>query len=213
MKKYLITGLLILVPLAITFWVLHLVVATMDQVINLFPENMRNHPPLNIPGVGVILTIAFVLVVGVLAHNLLGRTLLKWWESILGRIPIVRSIYSSVKQVSDTILSPQGQAFRKTVLVEFPRPGAWSIGFLVGSPGPEIESKLGAVQTVFVPTAPNPTSGYTIILDQEQMLDLDMTVDEGLKYIISLGVVVPGARSQVAGLGPNTRFADDNPNE
>jgi uncharacterized membrane protein len=195
MKKYLITGLLILVPLAITFWVLHLVVATMDQVINLFPESMRNHPPLNIPGVGVILTIAFVLVVGVLAHNLLGRTLLKWWESILGRIPIVRSIYSSVKQVSDTILSPQGQAFRKTVLVEFPRPGAWSIGFLVGSPGPD------------------PTSGYTIILDQEQRLDLDMTVDEGLKYIISLGVVVPGARSQVAGLGPNTRFADDNPNE
>ncbi len=213
MKKYFITGLLILVPLAITVWVLHLVVGTMDQVINLFPEEMRNKPPLNIPGVGVVLTIGFVWGVGILAHNLLGRTLLKWWESILGRIPIVRSIYSSVKQVSDTILSPQGQAFRKTVLVEFPRPGMWSIAFLVGSPGQEIENKLGAVLTVFVPTAPNPTSGYTIIMSPEQIVELDMSVDEGLKYIISLGVVVPGAKAQISGLGPNTRFADDNPNE
>lgn len=192
MKKYLVTGLLILVPLGITVWVLHLIVGTMDQVINLFPEDMRKTAPLNIPGVGVVLTLAVVLCVGVFAHNFLGRKLIEWWHVLLQRIPIVRSIYSSVKQVSDTVLSPQGQAFRKTVLVEFPRNGMWSLGFLVGSPGREVESKIGSVQTVFVPTAPNPTSGYTVILRSDQIIELDMSVDAGLKYIISLGVVVPG---------------------
>lgn len=195
MKKYFITGLLILVPLAITFWVLQWVVGSMDQVIHLFPAEMRQHAPLNIPGVGVVLTVAFVLVVGVLAHNLIGRQLVHWWESLLKRIPIVRSIYSSVKQVSDTILSPQGQAFRQAVLVEFPRKGCWSIGFLVGSPGLEVETKLGTQpQTVFVPTAPNPTSGYNVILSPDQIVALDMSVDEALRYIISLGVVVPGTK-------------------
>jgi uncharacterized membrane protein len=142
--------------------------------------------------VGVVLTLAAVLCVGVLAHNFLGRKFVEWWHALLQRIPIVRSIYSSVKQVSDTVLSPQGQAFRKTVLVEFPRAGMWSLGFLVGSPGREVEAKLGPVQTVFVPTAPNPTSGYTVILPAQQIVELDMSVDAGLKYIISLGVVVPG---------------------
>ena len=195
MKKYLITGLLILVPLGITLWVLQLIVGTMDQVILLFPADMRQHAPLNIPGVGVVLTVAFVLLVGVLAHNLIGRKLVHWWESLLKRIPIVRSIYSSVKQVSDTIFSPQGQAFRQAVLVEFPRSGCWSIGFLVGSPGAEVSAKLGnQPQTVFVPTSPNPTSGYNVILSPEQIIALDMSVDEALRYIISLGVVVPGTK-------------------
>lgn len=197
-KKYLITGLLILVPLVVTLWVLHLIVGTMDQVILLFPLEWRSRLPLNIPGIGVVLTVATVLVVGLLAHNFIGRKLVAVWEQILAKIPFVRSIYSSVKQVSDTVLSPNGQAFRQAVLVEFPRKDSWSIGFIVGTPGTEIETRLGNdPQSVFVPTAPNPTSGYLIILPPEQIQDLDMSVDEALKFIISLGVMLPGRN------GPN----------
>ncbi len=201
LKRYFITGLLVLVPLAITLWVLNLVISTMDQTLLLLPMPLQK-PEIfgfHIPGVGVILTIAVVLIVGLLAHNFVGRQLVLWWEGLLNRIPIVRSIYSSVKQVSDTVLSPSGQAFRKAVLVEFPRKGSWSVGFIVGTPGTEIEQRLGnAPQTVFVATAPNPTSGYIVILPPEEILELDMSVDEALKFIVSLGVVVPGKNGAVA---------------
>jgi uncharacterized membrane protein len=195
LKRYFITGLLVLIPLAITLWVLNLVISTMDQTLLLLPASLQK-PEIfgfHIPGVGVILTIAVVLLVGLLAHNIVGRQLVLWWEGLLNRIPIVRSIYSSVKQVSDTVLSPSGQAFRKAVLVEFPRQGTWSIGFVVGTPGAEVERRLGnQPQTVFVATAPNPTSGYLIIVSPDQITELDMSVDEALKFIVSLGVVVPG---------------------
>lgn len=200
MKKYLITGLLVLVPLVATLWVLRIVIGTMDQVIRLFPEAWRAHAPLNIPGIGVVLTVAIVLAVGLATHNIIGRRLVLIWERILQKIPFVRSIYSSVKQVSDTVLSPNGQAFRQAVLVEFPRPECWTIGFVVGSPGPEVEARLGgAPWTIFVPTAPNPTSGYLVVLPPAQVHELEMSVDEALKFIISLGVVIPGR-------GPNTQF-------
>lgn len=200
MKKYLITGLLILVPLVVTLWVLHLIVGTMDQVILLFPEAWRSRLPLSIPGIGVVLTVATVFVVGLAAHNIIGRRLVAVWEGILHKIPFVRSIYSSVKQVSDTVLSPNGQAFRQAVLIEFPRKDSWTIGFVVGSPGAEIEARLGnAPQTVFVPTAPNPTSGYLIVLAPEQIRELEMSVDEALKFIISLGVVLPGRGGPASG--------------
>lgn len=192
MKKYFITGLLILVPLVVTLWVLQVIISTMDQVIRLFPVEWRTQFPLNVPGIGVLLTVAIVLVVGLATHNIVGRKLVAIWEKILQKIPFVRSIYSSVKQVSDTVLSPNGQAFRQAVLIEFPRKDAWTIGFIVGTPGAEIETRLSNTpQTVFVPTAPNPTSGYLIILPPEQIQDLDMSVDDALKFIISLGVVLP----------------------
>ncbi|HEU4622778.1 MAG TPA: DUF502 domain-containing protein [Burkholderiaceae bacterium] len=206
MKKYLITGLLILVPLVVTLWVLNLIVTTMDQVLLLLPQEMREGNFIfRIPGIGVVLTIGFVFVVGLLAHNIIGRKLVDMWENVLARIPIVRSIYSSVKQVSDTVLSPQGQAFRKAVLVEFPRKDSWAVGFIVGTPGSEVEVLLGNhPQTVFVPTAPNPTSGYLIVLDPSQIRELDLTVDEALKFHISLGVVVPGRSALAAHTRPPT---------
>lgn len=193
-KKYLITGLLIWVPLAVTLWVLELIVTAMDQTLLLLPGAW--HPKqlfgFDVPGLGLVLSVLVVLVTGVLAHNFIGRQLVLWWEELLSRIPIVRSIYSSVKQVSDTMLSPKGNAFRQAVLVEFPQRGHWAIGLVVGAPGPALTRDVGAdLLTVFVPTAPNPTSGYTILVPPGDVKELDITVDEALKFVISLGVVAP----------------------
>ncbi len=195
LKKAFFTGLVILVPLGITIWVLHLIVATLDQSLLLLPPEYRNQPPFNIPGMGAILTLAIILVVGILARNFIGRRLVLWWEALLARIPVVSTIYSSVKQVSDTLLSPSGQAFRKPVLVEFPRAGVWTVAFVVGTPGAALQAPLdGEHATVYVPTAPNPTSGYVLIVALEQIVDLDITVDEALKFVVSMGVVAPGLR-------------------
>jgi uncharacterized membrane protein len=196
LKKYFVTGLLILVPLGITLWVLNLIVTTMDQTLLLLPPSVRNDFPFNIPGTGVILTLAIVLVVGVLAHNFIGRHLVLWWEALLRRIPVVSSIYTSVKQVSDTLFSPSGQAFRKAVLVQFPRDGAWSVAFVVGDPGEALKRPLGGdLQTVYVPTAPNPTSGYILILPPDQIVDLHISVDDALKFVVSMGVVTPNGKN------------------
>jgi uncharacterized membrane protein len=194
LKKYLITGLLIWVPLAVTLWVLELIVTAMDQTLLLLPGVWQPKQlfGFDIPGLGLVLSVLVVLVTGVLAHNFIGRQLVQWWEGLLSQIPIVRSIYSSVKQVSDTMLSPKGNAFRQAVLIEFPQPGQWAIGLVVGAPGPTLTRDLGAdMLTVFVPTAPNPTSGYTILVPPSAVKELDITVDEALKFVISLGVVAP----------------------
>ncbi len=200
-KKYLITGLLIWLPLAITIWVIRLIVTTMDGV---FPAWMipdvieRQH----IPGFGLIMAALLVFITGVLAANFIGERLVQWWELLLNRIPIVRSIYSSVKQVSDTILSPNGQAFRKAVLVEYPRKGAWTIAFLTGVPGPGVAEHLpGDHVSVYVPTTPNPTSGFFLMLPKAEVYELEMSVDAALKYVVSMGVVAPGA----PGAGANGR--------
>lgn len=196
LKKTFFTGLVILVPLGITVWVLTLIVTTLDQTLLLLPPEVRSRAPFNIPGMGAILTLAIILAVGVLARNFIGRRLFAWWEALLGRIPVVSAIYSSVKQVSDTLLSPSGQAFRKPVLVEFPRAGSWSVGFVVGSPGAALQRPLnGEHASVYVPTAPNPTSGYVLIVPVDQIVDLDVTVDEALKFVVSMGVVAPGSRT------------------
>jgi uncharacterized membrane protein len=202
-KRYLIAGLLIWVPLAITLWVLDIVLTTLDRTLLLLPEAWRPEAWLgvHVPGFGLILSAAIVLATGVLAANILGQRLVVWWERLLNRIPIVRSIYSSVKQVSDTMLSPKGHAFRKAVLVEFPQRGHWTIGLVVGAPGAAITRHLrDDVMTVYVPTAPNPTSGYTIIVAPEDVKELDITVDEALKFVISLGVVTPGGVHRPAAL-------------
>ena len=198
LKKTFFTGLVILVPLGITIWVLNLAVTTLDQTLLLLPPSVRTQAPFNIPGMGVLLTLLIILAVGVLARNFIGRRLVAWWEALLGRIPVVSAIYSSVKQVSDTLLSPSGQAFRKPVLVEFPRAGSWTVGFVVGSPGEALQGPLtGEFASVYVPTAPNPTSGYVLIVPVEQVVDLDISVDEALKFVVSMGVVAPGRRPSV----------------
>ena len=195
MRKYIITGLLIWIPLVITIWVLKLVVDTLDQTVQLVPAEWRTEALLgvHVPGLGVILTLVIVFVTGVFATNFLGARLVALWNGILHRIPVVNSIYSSVKQISDTLFSSSGQAFRKALLVQWPREGMWTIAFLTGAPGGDVVNYLrGDFVSVYVPTTPNPTGGYFVMLARKDVVELDMTVDDALKYIISMGVVSPG---------------------
>jgi uncharacterized membrane protein len=193
-RKYFITGLLIWVPLAITLWVLNFIVTTMDKTLLLLPIAWQPVKLLkaDIPGFGVILTLLVVLITGLLARNFIGQHLVKFWESLLGRIPIVRSVYSSVKQVSDTVLSDSGQAFRKALLIQYPRQGVWTIAFQTGTPAEEVRKHVpGDMLAVYVPTTPNPTSGFFLMLAKTDVIELDMSVDEALKYVVSMGVVAP----------------------
>jgi uncharacterized membrane protein len=193
-KKYLITGLLIWIPIVITLWVLKLIVDVLDQSLLLLPEQWRPDfwLPVHIPGLGAILTIAIVFGSGVFARNFFGARLVDLWHDVLARIPVVNSIYSSVKQISDTLFSSSGQAFRKALLVQWPHPGAWTIAFLTGTPGGDVLKHVPAdCVSVYVPTTPNPTSGYFLIVARKDVIELDMTVDQALKYIISMGVVPP----------------------
>ncbi len=198
-KRYLITGLLIWVPLVITFWVLDLLVSTMDQTLLLLPTEFRteNWLGFHVPGMGVVMTLVIVFVTGVFATNLLGARLVHLWHEILNRIPVVNWIYSSVKQISDTLFSSSGQAFRQALLVQWPGPGMWTIAFLTGTPGGDVANHLkGDYVSIYVPTTPNPTGGYFVMVPREAVIELDMTVDEALKYIISMGVVVPNGNSR-----------------
>jgi uncharacterized membrane protein len=194
MKRYLIAGLLVWVPLGITIWVLHFLLTTLDQTLLLVPEAWRPEHlvGMRIPGLGVLLAFAVLLLTGVVAANFLGQRLIRWWEAVLGRIPFVKSIYSSVKQVSDTLLSDTGNAFRKALLVEFPHQDSWTIAFLTGTPAPAVARHFSEEHvSVYVPTTPNPTSGYFVMVPRSRVHDLDMTVEEALKYIVSMGVVMP----------------------
>jgi uncharacterized membrane protein len=196
MKKILITGLLIWIPLAITIWVLELIVSTMDQSLLLLPPQYQPQALLGyqIPGLGALLTVVVVFVTGALASNILGQRLLSFWESVLGRIPVVKTIYSSVKQVSDTLFAPGGQAFSKALLVQYPRKDSWTIAFLTGTPGGNVAKHLqGEYVSVYVPTTPNPTSGFFLMMRRADVIELDLSVDEALKYVISMGVVPPEA--------------------
>ncbi|MBI4741182.1 MAG: DUF502 domain-containing protein [Betaproteobacteria bacterium] len=202
MKRYFLTGLLIWVPLAITVWVLSLIIGTMDQSLQLLPAAV--HPQtlfgFNVPGAGAILTLAIIFVTGLVAANFVGQKLVLWWERLLARIPVVNSVYHSVKQVSDTLFSSSGQAFRKALLVQYPREGSWTIAFLTGKPGGDVSTHLsGEYVSVYVPTTPNPTSGFFLMLPKGDVTELDMSVDEALKYIISMGVVAPPHRPRASG--------------
>ena len=199
-KRYFITGLLIWVPLSITFWVLSLIVGTLDQSLQLLPEAI--HPQrlvgFAIPGAGAVLTLAMIFLTGLLAANFIGQKLVSWWEKLLARIPVVNSVYNSVKQVSDTIFSPNGNAFRKAILVNYPHQESWTIAFLTGQPGGDVVNHLsGEYVSVYVPTTPNPTSGFFLMMPANKVVELDMTVDEALKYIISMGVVAPPPHPRV----------------
>ena len=194
MKRYFITGLLIWAPLGITLWVLSFILGMMDQSILLLPTawQPRALVGFNIPGVGAVLTLLVVFMTGLLTANFIGQHLVRWWEALLHRIPVVRSIYQSVKQISDTVFSPSGQAFRQAMLVQYPRQGSWTIGFLTGTPGGEIATHLGNdMVSLYVPTTPNPTSGFFLMLSRTDVIELDMSVEDALKYLISMGVVAP----------------------
>jgi uncharacterized membrane protein len=194
LRRYFIAGLLVWVPLGITLWVLAFLFGTLDQTLLLLPESIRPERLLgfHIPGLGAVLSLAILLLTGAIAANFFGARLIGFWEGLLGRIPFVKSIYSSVKQVSDTLLSGKGNAFRKALLVEYPAPGSWTIAFLTGTPAAEVAGYLpGEHVSVYVPTTPNPTSGFFLMLPRSRVHELDMTVDEALKYIISMGVVAP----------------------
>ena len=194
-RRYFITGLLVWAPLGITLWVLDLLVSAMDQTLLLVPPAWRTESwlGLHVPGLGVVLTLVVVFATGVLAANIIGQRLVKSWERVLARIPVVNSIYTGVKQVSDTLFAPGGQAFRKALLVQWPSPGMWTIAFLTGRPGGDVVSHLkGDYVSIYVPTTPNPTGGYFVMVPRDAVIELDMTVDEALKYIISMGVAAPG---------------------
>jgi len=193
-KRYLITGLLIWVPLVITAWVLDLLIGSMDRTLLFLPPELRPEHWLgrHIPGLGALLAVLIVFLTGLFAANIIGQRLVAFWESLLARIPVVNSIYNGVKQVSDTVLSPTGQAFRKPLLVQYPRYGSWTIAFQTGVPGGDVVNHLsGDFVSVYVPTTPNPTSGFFLMMPRSEVIELDMSVDAALKYIISMGVVAP----------------------
>ncbi|MDR2260802.1 MAG: DUF502 domain-containing protein [Azoarcus sp.] len=200
MKRYFITGLLIWIPLSITFTVLAWIVNTLDGwVVPWLPTHLQPQNVLgfDLPGLGVVLCIFILFATGVVGANVLGQRLVRTWEALLARIPVVKSIYYSVKQVSDTLFSSNGQAFRKALLVQYPREGVWTIAFLTGAPGGSVSRHLeGEYVSVYVPTTPNPTSGFFLMLPAADIIELDMSVDEALKYIISMGVVAPPPPSQ-----------------
>lgn len=194
LRKYIIAGLLVWLPLAATVIVIKLVINLLDQTILLLPDKYRPETLLgfSVPGMGVLLSIGILIVTGMLAANLIGRRAVEMWEFILHRIPLVRSIYKSVKQIATTILASDSKSFRKVVLVEYPRKDTWSMGFLTNEHVIIETDKLnGDLAAVFVPTTPNPTSGYIIMLPKADIIELDITVEDGFKYIISMGVIVP----------------------
>ena len=194
MKRYLIAGLLVWVPLGVTVIVVKFLVDLLDKSLLLLPHSYRPEVLLgfNIPGFGVILSVVIVLGTGIIFANLFGRKLVAIWESFLARIPLIRSIYTGVKQVLETVFSTKGESFRKVLLVEYPRAGLWTLAFQASTEVGEAQYKTGQdVVNVFIPTTPNPTSGFFIMLPKRDVVELDMSVDDGLKMIISAGVVVP----------------------
>jgi len=196
-KRYLVTGLLVLVPLVITIWVLKSLIGIMDQSLFLLPVSWRPETLMGfyIPGIGALLTLLIVLVTGIIATNFFGKRIILFWEAMLARVPVVKSIYYSVKQVSDTLFSDSGQAFRQALLVEYPRKGSWTIAFQTGHPGGDVANHLDSDYiSIYVPTTPNPTSGFFLMMHKDEVIELDMSVDDALKYIISMGVVTPDNR-------------------
>jgi uncharacterized membrane protein len=194
LRKWLFAGLLVIVPLMITLAVLKWIVGTLDQTLLILPNGWQPDHVLgfHIPGFGVVLTLAILLAAGAVTSNFVGKKLVKWGDAVLVRIPVVRSIYSSVKQVSDTLFSEGGNAFRTAVLIQWPREGVWTVAFVTGAPGGEVANYLqDDYLSVYVPTTPNPTGGYFVMLRRSDCLELDMSIDSALKYIVSMGVVSP----------------------
>ncbi len=200
LRRYLIAGLLVWVPLGVTLLIITWMVGLLDTTLLLLPEDLRpdNLIKFHIPGLGIVLTFAVLLGTGVVAKNLFGKQLVGIGERLLNRIPFVRSIYSSVKQLAETLFSNSGNSFRHVVLVRYPHRDSWTLGFLTGDSAPEIRRRTARdLVNVFVPTTPNPTSGFFLMVPREEVIELDMSVDDGLKMLLSVGVVQPKTDSDV----------------
>ena len=196
LKKYLITGVLVWLPIAVTIWAMTYIISAADRLISLLPESWQPQHfwGFNIPGLGIVAATVVLFVTGVFAANVLGRRILGAWDSLLGRIPVVKSIYSSVKKVSESLLSDSSRSFKTPVLVPFPQPGIWTIAFVSGHIPDKLKGSLPQDDdyiSVYVPTTPNPTGGYYIMVKKNDVRELDMSVDQALKYVISLGMVMP----------------------
>jgi len=203
LRRYLINGLLIWVPVLVTVLVVRFILQLMDQTLLVLPSALRPDAllGLHVPGLGALLGLLIVLLTGVLVTNFIGQALVAIGEELLERIPFVRALYSGVKSFSETVLSNSGNSFKKVLLVEYPRPGAWSIGFQTTDHLPEINARLGAPQVcVFIPTTPNPTSGFIIFVPHSQCIELDMHVDAAMKMIVTLGVVGPSHPASAAAI-------------
>lgn len=199
MRKYLIAGLLVWMPLGITFLVIRAIVGFLDNTLLLLPEAYQpdNLLGFHIPGLGVLLAVILVLATGMIVANLLGRRLVSAWESLLSRIPLVRTLYAGVKQIMEAVLATDAKSFRRVLLVEYPRRGIWSLGFMTTDQLGEVQQKTESdVIGVFVPTTPNPTSGFVLMIPEHEVIYLDMPVEQGLKMIISMGTVVPDWQKQ-----------------
>lgn len=196
LKKYLITGVLVWLPIAVTIWAMTYIISAADRLISLLPESWQPQHfwGFSIPGLGIVAATVVLFVTGVFAANVLGRRILGAWDSLLGRIPVVKSIYSSVKKVSESLLSDSSRSFKTPVLVPFPQPGIWTIAFVSGHIPDKLKGSLPQDDdyiSVYVPTTPNPTGGYYIMVKKSDVRELDMSVDQALKYVISLGMVMP----------------------
>jgi len=195
-RRYLMAGLLVWVPILVTVLVVRFILDLMDQTLLLLPSSVRPEAVfgVHIPGVGAVLAVLLLIFTGMLVSNIIGRNLVGLWEDLLNRIPFVRALYSGVKSFSTTILSNQGNSFKKVMLIEYPRQGIWSIGFQTAGDLPLISQHTGEPQVcVFIPTTPNPTSGFIMMVPRSQAIELEMSVDAAMKMIVTLGVVVPTA--------------------
>ena len=200
-KRYFITGLLVLVPLVITIWVIKALIGFTDQSLLLLPPQWQPEAQLGfyVPGIGTLITLLIVLVTGVIATNFFGRRIILFWEGMLARVPVVKSIYYSVKQVSDTLFSGSEEHFGKVLLVRYPHPEAWSLAFQTGTPVPEVAQHSDhELVSVFIPTAPSPVNGFFFFVRKQDTVELDISVDEALKYIVSMGVVAPSPKASEA---------------
>jgi uncharacterized membrane protein len=198
LRRYLVAGLLVWLPLGATYFVIQLLVGWMDQSLLLLPERFRPESLLgfSIPGLGVVLSLVILLLTGLIAANLFGRKLVELWEQLLSRIPLVRSVYSAVKQLVETMFADNGNSFRKVVLVEFPRRGIWTLAFLTNDEQGLVQQATGReVISLYIPTTPNPTGGYFVLVPVEDVREIDLSVDEGLKLLLSMGAVNPPADS------------------
>ncbi|KTC79618.1 DUF502 domain-containing protein [Legionella cherrii] len=194
LRSYLLTGLVVWLPILITIGVLRFIIDLLDNTLALIPKAYQPEQLIGhyIPGLGVILSLIILLVTGVIATNYFGQRLVEWGESILVKIPLVRSIYKTVKQVINALLSTNSEAFRKVVLIEYPRKGLWSIAFQTGAASTSINNKTKEeLVSIFIPTTPNPTSGFLMMLPRTDVIELDMSIEDALKFIISLGVMPP----------------------
>lgn len=197
-RRYLIAGLLVWVPIYITYFVVHFIINLLDGTLALLPQHY--HPAnwfgYNVPGMGVVFTLLILLITGMLVTNFIGNKLLLFWERVVARIPLIRSIHSASKQVVHAVVQPNGNAFRKVVLIPYPQPGTWSIAFVTSS-ALNTPWTVSEVVNVFVPTTPNPTSGFLLFVPVQDAIELNMSIEEALRMVISLGVILPDTLKKV----------------